>query len=86
MSYTQQTIDYDKNFDVFYCKIANTDNSYGDEIDSNIVVLRDIETDTVTGITIMGYKKFVKQNIQKINIISKYVNAEFLKKNNIVYN
>ena len=48
-----------ENFDVLYCKIANTDNSYGDEIDSNIVVLRDIETDTVTGITIMGYKKFV---------------------------
>lgn len=59
ISYTKQTIDYDKKFDVLYCKIANTDNSYGDEIDSNIVVLRDIETDTVTGITIMGYKKFV---------------------------
>lgn len=48
-----------ENFDVLYYRIANTDNSYGDEIDSNIVVLRDIETDTVTGITIMGYKKFV---------------------------
>ena len=59
ISYTKQTIDYDKKFDVLYCKIANTDNSYGDEIDSNIVLLRDIETDTVTGITIMGYKKFV---------------------------
>lgn len=79
----QQTIDYDKKYDVLYCKIANTDNFYGDEIDSNIVVLRDIETDTVTGITIMGYKKFVKQNIQKINIIRQYININFLK-NDIV--
>lgn len=56
----QQTIDYDKKFDVLYCKFANTDNSYGDEVDNNIVVLRDIETDTVTGITIMGLRKSIK--------------------------
>lgn len=48
------TIDYDKKFDVLYCKIANTDNSYGDEIDNNIVILRDMETDSVTGVTIIG--------------------------------
>lgn len=57
----QQTIDYDKKFDVLYCKFANTDNSYGDEVDNNIVVLRDIETDTVTGITIMGLRKSIKR-------------------------
>lgn len=56
----QQTIDYDKKFDVLYCKFANTDNSYGDEVDNNIVVLRDIETNIVTGVTIIGYEKFVK--------------------------
>ena len=60
MSYTKQTIDYDKKFDVLYCKIVNTDNSYGDEIDNNIVVLRDMETDIVTGITIISYEKFAK--------------------------
>lgn len=79
----QQTIDYDKKYDVLYCKIANTDNSYGDEIDNNIVVLRDMDTDIVTGITIIGYEKFVKQNIQKINIIRQYININFLK-NDIV--
>lgn len=60
MSYTQQTIDYDKKFDVLYYRIANTDNSYGDEIDNNTIVLRDMEIDIVTGITIIGYEKFVK--------------------------
>lgn len=79
----QQTIDYDKKYDVLYCKIANTDNSYGDEIDNNIVVLRDMDTDIVTGITIIGYEKFVKQNTQKINIIRQYININFLK-NDIV--
>lgn len=79
----QQTIDYDKKYDVLYCKIANTDNSYGDEIDNNIVVLRDMDTDIVTGITIIGYEKFVKQNTQKINIIRQYININF-PKNDIV--
>ena len=49
-----------ENFDVLYYRIANTDNSYGDEIDNNIVVLRDMEIDIVTGITIIGYEKFAK--------------------------
>ena len=79
----QQTIDYDKKYDVLYCKIANTDNSYGDEIDNNIVVLRDMDTDIVTGITIIGYEKFVKQNTQKINIIRQYININFLKNDSV---
>lgn len=74
----QQTIDYDKKFDVLYCKIANTDNSYGDEIDNNIVILRDMETDSVTGVTIIGYEKFVKKNIQKIKIINQYIDIDFI--------
>lgn len=74
----QQTINYDKKFDVLYCKIANTDNSYGDEIDNNIVILRDIETDSVTGVTIIGYEKFVKKNKQKIKIINQYIDIDFI--------
>lgn len=74
----QQTIDYDKKFDVLYCKIANTDNSYGDEIDNNIVILRDMETDSVTGVTIIGYEKFVKKNRQKIKIINQYIDIDFI--------
>lgn len=74
----QQTIDYDKKFDVLYCKIANTDSSYGDEIDNNIVILRDMETDIVTGVTIIGYEKFVKKNRQKIKIINQYIDIDFI--------
>jgi len=52
-------IDYDNQFDILYCSISDTSNSYGDEIDSNLVVLRDMDTNEVTGVTIMAFEKFI---------------------------
>lgn len=52
-------IDYDNQFDILYCSIGDISNSYGDEIDSNFVVLRDMDTNEVTGVTIMAFEKFI---------------------------
>lgn len=76
MSSTLNKIDYDQKFDVLYYNISNTENSYGDEIDDNIVILRDIDTDKITGVTIIGYNKFFVVNAQKINLLSKYINVK----------
>lgn len=65
MSSTLNKIDYDQKFDVLYYNISNTENSYGDEIDDNIVLLRDIDTDKITGVTIIGYNQFLVVNTQK---------------------
>lgn len=54
-------VDYDQKFDVLYYNISNTENSYGDEIGDNIVLLRDIDTDKITGITILGYKRMLEK-------------------------
>ena len=69
-------IDYDQKFDVLYYNISNTENSYGDEIDDNIVILRDIDTDKITGVTIIGYNQFFVVNTQKIELLSKYINVK----------
>ena len=61
MSSTTNKVDYDSKFDVLYYNMSNTENSYGDEIDDNIVLLRDIDTDKITGITILGYKRALEK-------------------------
>lgn len=61
MSSTPNKVDYDQKFDVLYYNMSNTENSYGDEIDENIVLLRDIDTNKITGITILGYKRMLEK-------------------------
>lgn len=50
-------IDYDCLNDVLNIKFADTSNSYGDEIQDGIVVLRDLDTEEVTGVTIFYYER-----------------------------
>ncbi len=81
MSSTPNKIDYDQKFDVLYYNISNTENSYGDEIDDNIVLLRDIDTDKITGVTIIGYNQFLVVNTQKIELLSRYINVKEMLQN-----
>lgn len=69
----ENRIDYDCKYDVLYYSILNTDNSYGDDIDGNIVILRDMDTEQITGVTIIGYKKIFKCNEVKKKVLSKYI-------------
>ena len=59
-------IDYDNQFDILYCSIGDIRNSYGDEIGSNLVVLRDMDTNEITGATIMAFEKFIWKLLLKI--------------------
>lgn len=54
--------------------MSMTDNSYGDEINSNIVILRDMDSDEVTGVTIIGFKKYFKNDEIQVNKLSKIIN------------
>ena len=70
----RSSIDYDKKFDVLYYNILETDNSYGDEIDNTIVLLRDMEDDSIiTGITILDFKKNFIHNQKKKQVLSEYI-------------
>lgn len=76
MSSTPNKVDYDQKFDVLYYNMSNTENSYGDEIDDNIVLLRDIDTDKITGVTIIGYNQLFVVNTQKIELLSRYIDVK----------
>ena len=54
--------DYDKKFDVLYIALGDRSNSYGDDSDGNVIYLKDIDTDELTGITIMNFKKEYIEN------------------------
>ena len=75
MSSIQDKIDYDNKYDVLYCLIDDTSNSYGGELDSNIVLLRDIDTEKVTGITVLDFKRSFCRNKQIAITLNKYFNV-----------
>ena len=53
-------LDYDPKYDVVYISLGDMSNSYGDEDPDGIVVHRDMDTDEITGVTVFGFSKRVK--------------------------
>ena len=51
------THNYDDRHDVLYIGVADRTNSYGDELPDGTIVLRDADTNAVTGFTIFDFKK-----------------------------
>jgi len=49
------TLNYDKNHDVLYMGVADNSNSYGTDMESDINVFRDVDTDDITGFVIFGF-------------------------------
>lgn len=73
-------IDYDNQFDILYCSIGDISNSYGDEIDSNLVVLRDMDTNEITGAIIMAFEKFIWKLWKDYNVARNIaMSTEFVK-------
>lgn len=54
--------DYDERFDVLYIALGDRNNSYGDDSENGLVYLKDIDTDELTGITIMGFMRRYQNN------------------------
>lgn len=63
--------DYDKKFDVLYIALADRSEFYGDDSDGNVIYLKDIDTDELTGITIMNFKKKYIEN--RLPVFSKSI-------------
>jgi hypothetical protein len=60
-------LNLDKINDVLYVIISDTSNSYGTEDYNGLVVLRDIMTDDVTGVTIFDFsKRYKKGNLNSL--------------------
>lgn len=50
---------YDEENDVLYVGLKDRNNSYGDDID-DLIVLRDMDTDEITGFTILDFSEKIK--------------------------
>lgn len=50
-------MNYDKQHDILSISFGDTSNAYGDEIGNTIVILRDINTNRIQGVTIIGIKQ-----------------------------
>ncbi len=72
----QDKINYDLKFDVLYYSLGDTSNSYGDEIDNRLILLRDIDTDNITGITVFDFMNYCKTNDEIVNRLSEYFNVD----------
>lgn len=59
--------DYDSRHDTLYVAFAPKNNSYGDDSQAGIILMRDIETDDITGFTILSFlKKWKSQSLPKL--------------------
>lgn len=62
-------LDLDRKNDILYIKINDTSNSYGDEAENGIVILKDFFNNKITGVTIFDFLKKSKENrIQDLNL------------------
>lgn len=78
MKYIINKINYDKKYDVLNVAFFDTSNSYGDEDVDNIVWLKDIDSDKVTGITIINFIHMVMKNDYKIQELTKCLDVSKL--------
>ncbi len=51
------TVNYDSENDVLYLGFGDRNNSYGDEILPGVIVLRDMDTEEITGLTILDFEQ-----------------------------
>ena len=76
MKYIVNDINYDSKFDILYLGFKDRSNSYGDEDIDNIVWLRDIFDESVTGLTIMDFYKMLSNNDERILEVKKQIDFE----------
>lgn len=48
-------VNYDKRYDTLYVAFADKSNSYGDDTVDGLIVMRDLTTDEITGLTILRF-------------------------------
>lgn len=79
MYYTAKPlIDYDSKFDVMNYIFGDTSNSYGDEDLGNIVILKDMDTDAITGYTIMNFKRICQERSKDYKYLSNLFDIDFV--------
>lgn len=72
MLYINHTADYDEKNDILFVHLSpDNSNSYGEEIDKNIIIMRDMDSDEITGVMLYGFNKYVKNDPEKQALLQK---------------
>jgi len=66
---------YDNKYDILYVLLADGKNSLGDEEYDGLVVMRDEETDKITGLTIYGFME--KYQNDSLPLLPSEINIDF---------
>ena len=70
-------VDYDSRFDTLYVGLGDKTNSYGDDSSDDIIFMRDMTTDEITGFTVLSFlKKAARSTLPKL---PPYLNISFEK-------
>ena len=69
-------MDYDSDNDILYCTFGDKTNSYGDEDPDNVVVMRDMDTDDITGITVLNFGRMNKNKDKRMETDSEYIDID----------
>lgn len=67
---------YDSEFDILDYIFNNQKNSYGDEEPDNIIVFRDLDTDEITGIRILDFKKMYMTKDYRLKVAKQLIDIE----------
>ena len=65
-------LQYDQEDDILDYSCQNKGDSYGDENPDNIVVMRDIESDVITGVTILNFAKMYRMKDSRLKILEDF--------------
>lgn len=71
------TLSHDCSHDVLYIGIGDRSNSYGDELSNGVVVLHDMDTEKITGVTILDFLQKYKSN--DLSALSLPIKIDFIK-------
>ncbi len=60
-------VDHESKYDTLYVALGDKYNSYGDDSTDGIILMRDLDTDHITGFTILKFfKKYRTHNIPEL--------------------
>lgn len=71
----QIMVDYDSHFDTLYVALGDKSNSYGDEDIDDLILMRDLDTDDITGFTILSF--FRKLSLAALPKLPQCLNLSF---------
>ena len=72
----QLQYDYDKSNDILYCSFADKSNSYGDEYPDNIIIMRDLCSNDITGVTVLNVFRMIREKDGRLSVLKKYINQD----------